>query len=86
VTMLNIPIRHKLLAREVQPGDVLVELEWGHLGHKPIRRRVWAVKPAPDADEIGLSVTSDVADKDTADTATTKYYRRDKWVTVERGV
>lgn len=77
--------RLRILAREVRPGDVLIERVWGVFGHAPIRRNVWAVKPVSDPDEIGLSVTSDLADEDTADTATTKYYRRNAKVTVERG-
>lgn len=68
------PTRLRILAREVRPGDTLIESVWGHLGHKPIHRKVWAVDAARDPDEIALSVTSDVADKDTPDTATMKYY------------
>jgi hypothetical protein len=79
------PSRHKILAREARPGDVLVELIWGNLGRKPLRRTIWAVKDAPDPEEIALSVTSDTADKDTLETATTKYYKRDEWLLVERG-
>lgn len=79
--MLNTPTRHKLLAREIRPGDVLVELEWGHLGRKPIRRKVHSVASVPGYPQyVRLNVDSDTE----PGTMTGKNYERSEWVIVER--
>lgn len=65
---------------EVRVGDILLEREWGHLGHKTIRRRVHAVRSDMTRDYVAIGVTSDTDPLG----VTVKHYPRNWTLKVER--